>query len=258
MSQLYENIRGIFLLFILLLTLYVTFIPKEHFNTREKDCELIIARYEEDLSWILEIPKELYTHIVIYNKGTPFVSPIPNVTIKDLPNLGRESHTYLTYIVDNYEYLPKLCIFLPGSVWASEEKKERVKRVIEFLKGRRESVTVGNKSSEQMQKEREFTLSEYGSTNSQNRGKNSETKLKEATIRPFGAWFDAHFPGEAMSCITYKGIVAVQRENIWKRPREWYVSLLEEHNHENPEVGHYSERSWASILSVPAENCLPY
>ena len=58
-----------------------------------RNLELIIARYKEDVSWINNI-KHQYT-ITIYNK-------FYNNHIQ-LPNIGREGHSYLYHIYYNYE-----------------------------------------------------------------------------------------------------------------------------------------------------------
>lgn len=66
--------------------------------------ECVIARYNEDISWIKELKNK---KITIYNKGN---NDIPNKFIK-LPNIGRESHTYLTHIIKNYDNLADITIF---------------------------------------------------------------------------------------------------------------------------------------------------
>ncbi len=65
-----------------------------------------IARYSEDLSWV----SDLECHSIIYNKGQ---STFPGALL--LPNIGRESHTYITHIIDNYSDLPEFTVFLQGS-----------------------------------------------------------------------------------------------------------------------------------------------
>jgi hypothetical protein len=70
--------------------------------------EIVIARYNEDISWINKIPSK--TKITIYNKG---IDDIKYPSIK-LPNVGRESHTYLTHIIDNYDNLADTTIFTQG------------------------------------------------------------------------------------------------------------------------------------------------
>ena len=70
--------------------------------------ECVIARYNEDLSWLKELKNK---KITIYNKGKDDIS---YDSIK-LPNIGRESHTYLTHIIQNYNNLADITIFTQGN-----------------------------------------------------------------------------------------------------------------------------------------------
>ena len=75
--------------------------------------EIVIARYNEALSWLKKIPKSI--KITIYNKGEDIVkiTGIKYDIIK-LPNIGRESHTYLYHIINNYDNLAHKTIFCQG------------------------------------------------------------------------------------------------------------------------------------------------
>ena len=64
--------------------------------------ELVVARYLEDLSWLRNIPPQISPRV--YDK-----SPTGN-----LPNVGREAHTYLHHICENYGNLADLTIFAQG------------------------------------------------------------------------------------------------------------------------------------------------
>jgi hypothetical protein len=70
------------------------------------DKTLVIARYNEDLSWI----DDINCQYLIYNKGLPL--SVPSILT---PNIGRESETYLRYIKDNYHNLPNIIIFAQGN-----------------------------------------------------------------------------------------------------------------------------------------------
>ena len=65
------------------------------------DVELVIARYNENLDWLKKIPKNI--KITIYNKGKHDIS----YPIKSIPNVGKESNTYLYHIIKNYNNLSK-------------------------------------------------------------------------------------------------------------------------------------------------------
>lgn len=70
---------------------------------------IVIARYNENIDWIYEINNNLYD-IFIYNKGNKLHN-ILNCNIIELKNTGRESHTYLYHIINNYDNLPEKIIF---------------------------------------------------------------------------------------------------------------------------------------------------
>jgi Protein of unknown function (DUF3431) len=78
------------------------------------DVEIVIARWNEDIRW-----SDMYKSVrTIYDKSIE-AENLPASTsgkIVKLPNLGRESYTYLWHIVNNYDKLSKVTAFTQGSV----------------------------------------------------------------------------------------------------------------------------------------------
>jgi hypothetical protein len=76
----------------------------------ELDIEIVISCYNENIKWLDAKDLEKYRDcITIYNKG-------PN-KIKNsisLKNVGRESHTYLYHIINNYDNLANRTVFFQG------------------------------------------------------------------------------------------------------------------------------------------------
>jgi hypothetical protein len=66
--------------------------------------EVVVAKYREDVSWTtrLGLPTTIYD-----KSGAPGGLA--------LPNIGRESHTYLTHIVGRYETLAGHTVFVQGA-----------------------------------------------------------------------------------------------------------------------------------------------
>lgn len=73
------------------------------------EVELVIARYNENLNWITNVPNNI--KITIYNKGK---DDLHFKSIK-IPNVGRESNTYLYHIIKNYKKLSNKTIFTQGN-----------------------------------------------------------------------------------------------------------------------------------------------
>jgi len=67
--------------------------------------EIVVARFNEDLAWL----QSLQCVQTVYNKGEDFGNGH-----HPLPNIGRESHTYLHHIVNNYNNLSDVTVFTQG------------------------------------------------------------------------------------------------------------------------------------------------
>jgi hypothetical protein len=61
---------------------------------------VVIARYDEDIAWTNDLPNDVQFFIV--QKG------------EHVPNIGRESYSYLWYIIEHYKHLQGLYFFLQG------------------------------------------------------------------------------------------------------------------------------------------------
>ena len=68
--------------------------------------DIVISKYKEDISWLNNFSK---SRIFTYDKSGDETSFIK------LPNVGRESHTYLTHIINNYDNLSDYICFLQGN-----------------------------------------------------------------------------------------------------------------------------------------------
>jgi len=84
-------------------------------RVRASSVEVVVAHHREDLSWLSRLPEDL--RIRIYTKGSQLESnqpPHSGISQQQLPNLGRESHTYISHIVTNYEHLADWTVFTQG------------------------------------------------------------------------------------------------------------------------------------------------
>ncbi len=77
------------------------------------DSSIIIARYKENIDWIKKL--NISSKIIIYNKGVS-LEDSKYYSVHDLPNVGRESHTWLYHIYHNYENLSDYNVFLQGRI----------------------------------------------------------------------------------------------------------------------------------------------
>lgn len=68
--------------------------------------DVVIAKYKEDVSWVDGFK---HSKIFIYDKSGEDNGYI------NLPNVGREAHTYLYHIINNYDNLSEYVCFLQGN-----------------------------------------------------------------------------------------------------------------------------------------------
>lgn len=90
---------------------------------------MVVARYNENLDWLKTVP----WNYIVFNKGRKNLPKWIKNAIK-LPNIGREAHTYLTFIVDNYDHLPDYTMFVQGNPFVHQ--RELIKKIEEFKGGK--------------------------------------------------------------------------------------------------------------------------
>ena len=217
--------------------------------TENKSIEIVVSRYNETLEWLNEEPFNRYP-VVIYNKGPndDFIKSNRIKKIIPLDNIGRESHTYLYHIINNYDNLSDITNFLPGST-SIDYKKTKAINVISNISDKTTNIFACSKE-DVYETNKDFVVDNYLSTNDENKKMNTDSKIQVSDIRPFGKWYRTFFSDQKTDCISYNGIFAVSKTNVLNRPISFYESLLNEVNkHHNPETGHYIERSWVAIFS---------
>jgi hypothetical protein len=213
-----------------------------------KNIQIIVSRYNENLEWMNEEPFNKFRYIV-YNKGVneDFEKKYVSKIIK-LPNVGRCDHTYLYHIVNNFHTLSSINVFFPGSLNMESKKKNATKILYNILKYKN-AIFLGTYSFNIQKEFENFTLDKWTCTNLSNKILNNESILSPAIIRPYGRWFKYHFGSIKVNNWCINGIFSIHKFDIKKHNIKRYIKLLVAvEKHSNPEVGHYIERSWAAIF----------
>ena len=239
-----------------LLTLCLVKTILGHYTVIKHD--LVISMFMESMDdWMYDRPYDSF-NIICYNKGTND-KYYENIQIIKRPNVGRESETYLRHIVNNYDKLAPVTVFLPGSFYSKPFKKHRAEATIELVLKTGNTVFYGDFVEPDIRTAfADFIIEDYQSSNAKNRDANPENQLVPATRRPFGRWYNYHFGGlTGIKIVCYTGIFAVSNQHIRQHPIEYYNRLLEElTTSSSPEVGHYFERAWAAIFYPYPDSCV--
>lgn len=211
---------------------------------KQKD-EIIVARFNEDLSWLDKYRGEY--DVTVYNKGPNEIKG----AVK-LPNIGNESHTYLWHIVNRYDTLAPRTVFVMGSAVSRDDRRPILTSLFDKLKTHKKSeFDVSCHTVDDLKKEaRDFTLDEIEKTTKENRDIINEKKLEPSPERPFGKWYETNFGNYQAKKICYVPNFAVTRDDIRRKPKSYYKNLLDKYlsNSIHPEAGHYFERAWYAVF----------
>lgn len=211
--------------------------------------EIVVARYNEDLSWI---PFESADQVTVYNKGLPMDQLVlpKNARVIDLPNVGREAHTYLYHIREHYNDLAQTTVFLQGSIDDHMQFLNICTSKFQFItwlmqnmeKGLSQNFVVVPRAYS-WAPSWSFKILEWGGR-----------ALADSGML-FGQWFNTHIRHwtDANDLLPFRwylgGIFAVARENIQQHPWVYYDRLIKTLEHDNaPEEAHFMERAWYKML----------
>jgi len=215
----------------------------------------IVARYNESIDWLnFAMDKS-----VIFNKGEKL--NIPNEIL--VPNVGRESETYLRYIIENYDNLPDICVFLQGRIsdhiryvrgMKYNPHINRCLNYVTFLESQAmslgasyPSITV-NANTKNSIWSKQFNKKPWRGYDwyLYNNYKNEKHIL-------FHDWFvkniQKEWPKKKFK-VYRNGIFSVTKKKILKNPKKYYENLIKQVNwHIEPVEGHFFERSWYYIFN---------
>jgi len=213
------------------------------------DIELVVAKYGENLDWLDYLGKQS----VIYNKGEEIVSQWKYKKVINLPNVGRESHTYLYHIINNYDNLADITMFCQGNIDNS----------IPFIMGLNRSLSplsyidslyneakimgyslnqyAGNLYLDENGQFKNFKITSFGN------------QILKDSSHTLGTWYEKVFAESCPERIPWymKATFCISRQKIISRPKAFYQDLITYlDNHSNPEAGHFFERTWVKIFNI--------
>jgi hypothetical protein len=204
---------------------------------------VIIARYRENIEWAEHIGYDY----VVYDK-----SEEPHENAIQLSNIGRESHTYLTHIVRNYDSLAAMNIFVQGNPFDHIDEhgagsvfqlRSLVENVVERGIPFKGLAWFKLKCDERGRPHALFDAS--------NKGRWSGWGRDIPLGQVFELLFEASFPGQLIVRAP-AGVFCVTGDRIRTRPRSFYefaLRLVEDDPQDRNNTGHAFERLWGHIFN---------
>lgn len=205
-----------------------------------RDFELVVARYKEDVSWLGPFMK----YAIIYDKG-PMDASLNHVLqsagaqLRRLENVGREAHTYLSHIIQNYDNLADWTVFTQGHPFDHVRDFQRALINCPKAAGRSPNFWPQEPCGHMCE---EFRLAEWA-------GKVNEP-FPGGNFRAFWDQFvRVPYPSNGVVNVYWGAVFAVSKNQILQRPKADYEAMLRTVMTPNPEAGHYFERAWYYLFA---------
>lgn len=204
-----------------------------------KERQVVVSRFNEGLSWVWA--RRFVT--IIYNKGLPLETELEQVC---LPNVGRESHSFLWHIVNNYDALADQTIFCQGNP-TDHLGQTTIWEMLEAIDGARFVVP------------RFWTGREFGEDGQLVHWGPWKAKLDSGAMRKsdlsMAEWFTKYVGVDilAIGHLTYTlgANFGVRKDVIHRRPKEFYQAMLETvSGHIDPEESYFVERAWLYVFKL--------
>ena len=218
--------------------------------------KIVVARYNENIEWL----KPDMNNVIIYNKGQKL--NMENEIL--LKNVGRESETYLNYIISNYNNLPDVTVFTQGRIddhkhaW-NDFYPEKESGPLAYLMAIKNWTFENGKSLPQPPLYESVNFKKkhvWGKEWNKNYNNSGHWYLENAYLNnkpiTFEEWFTKNinetYPNPMYAY--WAGIFAINKEIILRKPVEYYKKLITQVvHHSNPAEGHFFERSWYYIFN---------
>ena len=203
------------------------------------DVQVVVARYQEDVSWTqgLRLP------CLIYDKSGA-AGPLA------LPNIGREAHTYLTHIVRNYQGLAAYTVFVQADpffhmkpVATADGLREGIARNIRL------GVKFTGFAWYKLKCDRQGRPHQMADPSQEGKWAGWGKDI------PVGRVYEALFAGDVPEIFLTQapaGLLFVARERILTRPLAFYqkaLALVEADPQDAENTGHAFERLWPTIFN---------
>jgi hypothetical protein len=203
--------------------------------------QIVVARYNEDISWLL--PYKDIT--IIYNKGDyhPLLSKFETI---QLNNVGRESHTYLYHIINNYENLKDTTIFFQGNI---SDHSEKILDIEDYFQNNDFIGKLDNYEINKLKNE----IIHFGKYKTDLKQGN----LKKCDLTPYD-WITKiigiKINNDNFTKVVWNANFSIKKHLILNKPLSFYKNILRFiNNHYNPEEGHFLERTWYLIFNKDFE-----
>jgi hypothetical protein len=202
---------------------------------------IIVAKFNECINWTTRL-----SNVIVYNKGDPTENAIP------IKNVGREGHTYYTYISQNYDNIPDLVFFLQGNPFDHTDScVDKIQSLLHIHKHGKPDESLANMCEIEESFPRFYHLTEIPDflflTNTVEHTTMGEQRHSHWQCEGLYNTYESIFSekcDESQECVFgHGGQFMVSKHAILKRPKSFYENIVNILSHSSdPKEGYDVER----------------
>lgn len=214
--------------------------------------EVVVSAYNETddvcplVSGLVERMSNVWC--TVYDKGDQGIAEMLNESVRSdrvsavggVPNVGREAHTFLWHVAENYDVLADATVFLQGNPWDHIDPRVDIKKVrtrniedyFKFVDG-----PVGkSKTILEIARKKPNNISGI------------HVRVADAA-KMLGEDLARDLPCGKAFCFRIGAQYAVSRERLRRRPRDWWIRAAKLAESEQINAWEF-ERIWPSIYNI--------
>jgi len=209
-----------------------------------KTCDIVVAHYKENLKWLKQLYHPNIRQIRVYTKSdTSEDLSVVNSKIQRsfLPNVGRESDTYLRYCIEYRDNLPDFIIFLQGDPAYHGINRYRVITWINCFVKNKYNYTPSFINS---------NIFQHMDTDGRIHNWRGITNQNNLNMIDWSNKFIRKNIDYTKAEVCYGANFGIHKSYILTRSDNQYMAIIDDLNSINPESGHYMERSWYYLFNL--------
>lgn len=231
-----------------------------------KSVDIVVARCQEDITWLNTLVgsfqaeyNEINLQVIVYNKGEQNLKLHQSIIIKTLSPWGNDCHSYLTYLVEEFQCKHKdldshMVIFLTDKLLQHLQMWCRgYTTPMAYITDIVKDVKAHGASIKWVSKHEQVGLNS-AHYNFRIKHHNNE-ELNPLMTVPFGEWFNKNNNDIQMAETTLLhwwigNVFSVHSTVLAKKDINFYQNILKQIHGPRPEIEHYIERSWLYITGA--------
>ena len=208
---------------------------------------VIVSHYKEDLKWVDDYFPEHFK-IYVYTKSNDKPNLDRPFEHKYLKNVGRNDHSYLYHIINNYNSLSDINIFITGSSNSLSHKLKCLNSVMKNLHTKDLQPT-WNLDGKYVKGMRTFSIKGESWCASDRRNR-SDCRVIGSEFINLGDFMDKVIQLGDIHKLIWWGVFSVKKNRILNHDKSFYEKIIKHLEYgDNIETSHFMERLWAMIFS---------